>query len=103
MRSEFFLVRSWIPRGTSTARPRTHRAADPDQSGQRDLAHGEGALRFRQFHAPHLLEVVETSHIGPEQMDDDVAAVDQEPVAGGGTLDPDLGDAGMLELHLEMF
>ena len=35
-------------------------------------------------------------------MDDDVAAVDQHPVAGGGALDPDLRDAGGLELHLQM-
>jgi hypothetical protein len=35
-------------------------------------------------------------------MDDDVAAVEQEPVAGGRALDPDMLDAESLELDREM-
>src|SRR5690348_2846671 len=49
------------------------------------LTHGERAFRFR--HAPHLLQIVEMTDLGAEQMDDDIAAIDQHPVARGGALD----------------
>lgn len=38
------------------------------------------ALVDFRFH-PHLLEVVEFTHLRPENMDDDVTDVDQNPIA----------------------
>ena len=45
---------------------------------------------------PHLLEIVEGADLGPEDMDDDVARIDEDPVAGRQALDTDLADAGFL-------
>ena len=36
---------------------------------------------------PHAFEIVETAHLGPEQMDDDIACIDQYPVGIGKTFD----------------
>src|SRR5690242_10159538 len=38
------------------------------------------ARRVGEDGPPHLLEVVEGANLGPEQVDDDVAGVDQNPV-----------------------
>ena len=43
---------------------------------------------------PHPLEIVEAAHFGAEQVDDDVAGVDQHPVGGGQAFDR--GRAGRL-------
>jgi hypothetical protein len=36
---------------------------------------------FAQAFAPHLFQVVEAAHLGLEEMDDDVAGIDQHPIA----------------------
>ncbi len=47
---------------------------------------------------PHLLDVVEGTHFGAEQMDDDAAGVDQHPVALAQALDANAGDAVRLQV-----
>ena len=53
---------------------------------------------LRTVGAPHLLEVVETTHLGTENVDQDVACIDQHPVAGRHALDPRISEAPVLEL-----
>lgn len=52
---------------------------------------------MRGVDRPDLLDVVEGPHLGPEQVDDDVAGVDQNPVAVGQALDAGLAVAGFLQ------
>src|SRR6478672_847580 len=47
---------------------------------------------------PHLLEIVEGADLGPEDMDDHVARVDQDPIAMRHALDPDLADSRLGEI-----
>src|SRR5258705_6371595 len=47
---------------------------------------------------PHLLEIVEGADLGPEDMDDDVARVDQHPVAMRHALDFDRADTRLGEV-----
>ena len=42
---------------------------------------------FRQGDRPHLFQIVEGPHVGAEQVDDDVAGVNQDPVAGAFAFD----------------
>src|SRR5450631_3358177 len=37
--------------------------------------------------APHFFEIVELPHLGPEDMDDDIGRIDQNPIAGLQSLD----------------
>jgi hypothetical protein len=46
---------------------------------------------------PHLFDVVEFPDFGTEDMDDDVAGIDQDPVGIGKALDPGLSEAGLLQ------
>ena len=46
-----------------------------------------GPFLGRAVDAPHFFEIVEGPHFRAKQMDDDVACVDQHPVAGGQALD----------------
>ena len=46
--------------------------------------------------APHLLEIVEGAHLGPENVDDDVAGVDEHPVAMRHAFDARVGHAGLV-------
>lgn len=41
----------------------------------------------RRLQAPHALQLVEGAHFGPEDVSDDIAGVDQHPVALGQALD----------------
>src|SRR5688572_14060425 len=60
-----------------------------DSPPDRDPALGlSGEALARPVLAPHLLEIVEAADLGPEDVHDHVAGVDQDPVAGGQTLDP---------------
>src|SRR3546814_14063086 len=62
---------------------------DPARPGRgvSGAASGGGCAQFRlsaerhQVHAPHLFQIVERAHFRPEEMDDDVAGVEQHPVA----------------------
>src|SRR5262245_66124666 len=56
----------------------------------------------RPFARPHLLEVIELAHLGPEYVDDDVGDVDDHPVAVCLTLDAGLAVALFLELALDL-
>ena len=44
---------------------------------------------------PHLFEIVEGAHLRPEHVNDDVAGVDQHPVAVRHAFDVHVGDAGL--------
>ena len=46
---------------------------------------------------PHLFEIVEFADFGAEDMDDDVARIDQDPVGTGQPLDARHAEAGILE------
>ena len=46
---------------------------------------------------PHLLDVVELANLGAEDMDDDIARINQHPVSAGQPLDPGIAMAGLLE------
>jgi hypothetical protein len=46
---------------------------------------------------PHLLDVVELPDFRPENMDDDIARIDQNPIAGRQALDPRIAETGILE------
>src|SRR5690606_4200187 len=54
-------------------------------------------LAFQIGRHPHLLEIVEFAHLGPEHMDDHVARVDQHPVGAFQTFDARGAVAGILE------
>src|SRR5258705_10755647 len=41
---------------------------------------------------PHLLEIIERTNLGPEDMNNHVAGVDQHPIAMGKALDSDAGE-----------
>ncbi len=47
---------------------------------------------------PHLFEIVEGAHFRPEDVDDDVAGVDQHPVAMRHALDAHAADAGLVQI-----
>ena len=51
----------------------------------------------RRLDRPNLLDVVVGAHLGTEEVDDDVAGVDQHPVAGWQSLDLGAAVAGVLE------
>ena len=48
--------------------------------------------------APHLLDVVELADLGPEDVHDHAAGIDQDPVALAQAFDLDAGDAVGLEI-----
>jgi hypothetical protein len=56
----------------------------------------------RAVRRPHLLEVVELPDLGPEDMDDHIAGVDQHPVAMGQALDIDACKPGLLQRFQEV-
>ena len=43
---------------------------------------GRCAMHPADIRLPHLFEIVEFANLGPEDVDDDIARVDQDPVAG---------------------
>ena len=47
---------------------------------------------------PHLFQLIEGAHLGPEDVDDHVACVDQHPVAMRHAFDADLADAGLVQV-----
>lgn len=50
-------------------------------NGQQAKAHwSAGGQLGRAVNAPHLLEIVEGAHFGTEDVNDDIAAIDQHPV-----------------------
>jgi len=51
---------------------------------------------------PHPFELIERPDLGAKQMNDDVAGVDQHPVALGGAFDGDRLDAAVLDLLAQM-
>ena len=53
--------------------------------------------------APHLFQIVEEANLGPEQMDDDVAGIEQDPIAMGLAFDRHTAMAGFLELGRDLF
>jgi hypothetical protein len=46
---------------------------------------------------PHLFDVVELPDFRAENMDDDIASINQHPVAGRQTFDPGIAEVGVLE------
>ena len=56
----------------------------------------------RPLGRPHLFQVVEFAHLGPEHVHDDVADVDQHPVALRLALDAGAAEALFLELALDL-
>ena len=101
--------------GNGPARPRTeHDTTEPvapyaaSKLGA-EIAAGDVARRTglpvviaRPFARPHLLEVVELAHLGPKDVDDDVADVHDHPVAMGLALDAGLTVPFLLELALDL-
>src|SRR4029079_5341742 len=59
-------------------------------------------LLSRPVARPHLLEVVEIANLGTEDVNDDVAVVDQHPIAGLEPFHANGGGAFFLELALEL-
>ncbi len=51
----------------------------------------------RPIGAPHFLKIVELPDFRAEDMDDDIARVDQHPVAMRQSLDPPYGDADLFQ------
>jgi hypothetical protein len=45
------------------------------------------AALARPVGAPHLFEIVELPHLGPEDVDDNIGRIDQNPIAGLQSLD----------------
>jgi hypothetical protein len=65
--------------------------------GQRHLT-----LVGRHDQAPHLFQTVVTAHLRPEQMDDDVAAIDQHPITDTDAFDTHIVGALLLQQNGEM-
>ena len=69
--------------------------ADTEQS---DLQRGLDAHpAMGGVYGPDLLQIIKTAYFGPEDMDNDVAGVDQHPVASGHALDLGPAVAGILD------
>ena len=79
----------------STGRRRRSRCAWHSASRQHGYSSPAGCLRPRA--RPHLFEIVEGAHFRPEDVDDDVAGVDQHPVAMRHALDANVADAGFVQ------
>lgn len=62
--------------------------------------HSDGRVcrrcRGLRIDRPHLLQIVEGAHFGTEEMDDDIASINQYPVTGLQSLDARLDAAGFL-------
>src|SRR5579872_2959360 len=56
------------------------------------------ACRVRAGCRPHLFQIVEFAHFGAEDVDNDVAGVDQHPVALPHAFDADIAHAGRLDV-----
>src|SRR5262245_66139359 len=52
----------------------------------------------RAVGGPHLLQIIELPHLWTENVDDDVAGIDQHPVAMGKAFDASASEAFVLEL-----
>ena len=46
---------------------------------------------------PHALEIVETAHFRTEQVDDNIACVDQDPISSRKAFNPDMSEAALLD------
>src|SRR5680860_184290 len=76
----------------------------------RHLTAPPGAVRCRSNHhplhgpvgGPHLLEVVEVTNLGAKDVDDDIAGIDQHPVALGQSFDAGAAIAFILQLFDEV-
>ena len=68
----------------------------------RTLPRSTSSADRHQVHAPHLFQIVEAAHFRSEEMDDDVARVDQNPVATLRAFGRDAQDALILQLLAQM-
>jgi hypothetical protein len=67
----------------------------PADSNQHDPQGLAAALFARSIAAPHLFQIVELTDIRPENMDDHVAGIDQDPITMRHALDPRRRQAGI--------
>jgi hypothetical protein len=51
---------------------------------------------------PKLLDIVETAHFRAENVDDDVAGIDQNPIGMRQALDANIALAGLFQLHRQL-
>jgi hypothetical protein len=51
---------------------------------------------------PQLLDIVETAHFGAENVHNDVAGIDQNPIGMRQALDANIALAGLLQLHRQL-
>ncbi len=77
-------------------RSRSSPVSRPEKSRDRSELARPPSLRPRR--RPHLLEIVEGADFGAEHVDDDVAGVDQYPVAMGHAFDPRVRHTGLGEV-----
>ena len=56
----------------------------------------------RPVRRPHFLEVIELAHLGPKHVHNDVAGVDQNPVAGFLALNAHAAETLFFEFALEL-
>ena len=63
----------------------------------------DGNLLGREIDRPHFLEAVEFAYFGPEQMDDDIAGIDQHPIAGLLPLDCGHSPEHLFEIGTQSF
>ena len=69
---------------------------------EKNAAYVFAKITARPAAGPHFLDVVEGAHLGTEDMNDDVAGIDQHPVGAVGTLDLHALDPRLVQLFLQM-